>query len=502
MPYRLEHKYNHHYSDMSDDSGTPIGTIMCVFVDTNGNNAADVANNYPGWLYCDGAQHSANDYPILYDIIGDKYGGTDPSTVTLSDWGNSAGTVQNAVFNVPDLRMKRVVGPGGIDGSGSITPDDAQMNVGDVGGEWYISRARQNEEYGVGSVRVTGYQDCIGFVGGTLSGYAELTIGPLQSRILTGPPAHGHIVLTSERDQRNAGDNGSDIDGNKSPNYITNTAPIDQWDPTGGQQAEHAHYLAEYTPVKTGTNQQYSYCTSEPYASLAGQNVNPQTFTLTITHSNVGSVGEEWVVSGTDRNGAVSGRNPTLNFVQGDTITFNVTTIGNHPFYINTVSTIDDLSQLPSQINSTDYSDGGVFNNGEGAQGTPSVPDTGAVILYTSNIYSSYATLYYNGNQGSMAGVINIASSSGATAYTNVYGADKVNDGAVNDKGQTVTMFEKQELTGTNGVTPQQAGITLNEGTITMTPAEQLSVTAGIVPQTAVPLVLKYFRVKYLIKAW
>ena len=53
MPVRLEHKYNHHYSDMHDDSGMPIGTIMCVFVDTNGNNPVDVANNYPGWLYCD-----------------------------------------------------------------------------------------------------------------------------------------------------------------------------------------------------------------------------------------------------------------------------------------------------------------------------------------------------------------------------------------------------------------------------------------------------------------
>ena len=212
MPVRLEHKYNHHYSDMHDDSGIPIGTIMCVFVDTNGNNAVDVANNYPGWLYCDGAQHSVNDFPMLYDIIGDKYGGTDPNTVTLSDWGNAQGSVQNATFNVPDLRMKRIVGPGGIDGSASITPDDAQMNVGDVGGEWYISRARQNEEYGVGSVRVSGYNECIGFVSGTLGGTAEITIGPLQPRVLNGPPPHGHTVLTSERDQRNGGDNGTPAD--------------------------------------------------------------------------------------------------------------------------------------------------------------------------------------------------------------------------------------------------------------------------------------------------
>ena len=359
MPVRLEHKYNHHYSDIHDDSGIPIGTIMCVFVDTNGNNAVDVANNYPGWLYCDGGQHSVNDYPMLYDIIGDKYGGTNPSTVTLSDWGKAAGTVQNAVFNVPDLRMKRVVGPGGIDGSASITPDDAQMNVGDVGGEWYISRARQNEEYGVGSVRVSGYNECIGFVSGTLGGTAEITIGPLQPRVLNGPPPHGHTVLGSERDQRNGGDNGLPYDGEKSPNYITNLGPIAQWDPTGGTQAEHTHYLAEYSPNRVGSNPQYSYCKSEPYYSAAE-----------------------------------------------------------------------------------------------------------------------------------------------ADAYTNAYGATKVNDGATNDRGQTVTMFESQALTGANAVTPAQAAMSLNEGTITMTPGEQLSVTAGIIPQTAVTLVLKYFRVKYLIKAW
>ena len=331
----------------------------CIFVDTNGNGASAVANNYPGWIYCDGSQHSVNDYPMLYDIIGDKYGGTSPSTVTLSDWGNPAGTVQNAVFNVPDLRMKRVVGPGGVDGVGSITPDDAQMNVGDVGGEWYISRARQNEEYGVGSVRVSGYSECIGFISGTLGGTAEITIGPLQPRVLNGPPPHGHTVLTSERDQRNGGDNGTPADVAQSSNMITNTAPISQFNPTQGTPAEHTHYLAEYSPVRTGTNSQFSYCKSEPYYSTAD-----------------------------------------------------------------------------------------------------------------------------------------------ADAYTNTYGATKVNDGAVNDRGQTVNMFESQALTGANAVTPAQAGMTLNEGTITMTPGEQLSVTAGVIPQTAVPLVLKYFRVKYLIKAW
>ena len=500
MPVRLEHKYNHHYSDMHDDSGIPIGTIMCVFVDTNGNGPSAVANNYPGWLYCDGAQHSVNDYPMLYDIIGDKYGGTSPSTVTLSDWGNPAGTVQNAVFNVPDLRMKRVVGPGGVDGVGSITPDDAQMNVGDVGGEWYISRARQNEEYGVGSVRVTGYNDCIGFVGGSLSGTADLTIGPLQARAINGPPAHGHTVLTSERDQREGGDNGTALDGERSPNYITNVAPIDQWDPTGGNQAEHTHYLAEYSPVKVGANEQYSYCTSEPYASLSGTAPAPQTFTITITNAGDSA----WSLTGSDRNGSfVTALDPALTFVQGDTVIFNLTTTGSHPFNIKTAQTTGTLNQLPEYVNGTNYNDGGVNGNGGGSSGTPSVPDTDTITLYTNNLAGSYPTLYYTcQNHAAMSGSITIQSSAPADAYTNAYGANKVNDGVTNDRGQTVDMFERQVMTGANGITPAQAGITLNEGTITMTPAEQLSVTAGIIPQTAVPLVLKYFRVKYLIKAW
>ena len=499
MVVRLEHKYNHHYSDMHDDSGIPIGTIMCVFVDTNGNGASAVANNYPGWLYCDGSQHSVNDYPMLYDIIGNKYGGTNPSTVTLSDWGNPAGTVQNAVFNVPDLRMKRVVGPGGVDGVGSITPDDAQMNVGDVGGEWYISRARQNEEYGVGSVRVSGYNECIGFVSGTLGGTAEITIGPLQPRVLNGPPPHGHTVLTSERDQRNGGDNGTAADNQQSSNMITNTAPISQFNPTAGTPAEHTHYLTEYSPVRSGTNEQFSYCTSEPYASQAA-NISPQTFTITVTHSGTSG----WILTGNDRNGSfTSATNPPLSFVQSDIVIFNVTTTGNHPFSIKTANTIGPNDQLPEQVNGYDYSDGGVNGNGAGSQGTPSVPDTDTCTLYTKTLSSLYPTLYYNcENHATMSGVITLTNSAAADAYTNPYGATKVNDGVVNDRGQTVTMFESQALTGANAVTPAQAGMTLNEGTITMTPGEQLSVTAGVIPQTAVPLVLKYFRVKYLIKAW
>jgi hypothetical protein len=357
MSNRAQHFYNHHYSDWVDDSGIPIGTIMAIFVDAateaSLKTTDDAGYNYPGWLYCNGQTVDVEDYIQLYEVMGDKYGGTAPATVNLEDWGNPNGTTANATFTLPDLRMKRLNGPGGVDGAGSITPDNSQMQVGDTGGEWYMSRARQDDEYSVGTVRVSGYENCIDFVEADLFGQAELTIGPLQARTLNGPPPHGHYVLCSEGDQRNAGDRGDPADGERTPTYVTNFGQVSQYESDGGFAAEHTHYFAEFTPVKGGANDQYSYDICQQYSST---------------------------------------------------------------------------------------------------------PD----------------------------------------AYTNAFGANKVNDGAVNTKGQTVTMLEDLTI----NPSPTEAGITMNTGTIAMTGAEQLNVAAGIVPTTPVPLVLKYFRVKYLIKAW
>lgn len=363
MAVRNQHSYNHHYSDWIQDSGIPIGTIMCIFVDaatTTTSTTNDAADNYPGWLYCNGQSVNVEDYPFLYEILGDEYGGTPPSSVTLSDWGNPLGSTATATFNVPDMRMKRVNGPDGINGPGSLTPSNLQMQVGDTGGQWYISRNRQSQEYNLGTVRVSGYENCIDFVDGSLSGTADLKIGPLQSRVLNGAPAHSHILFTSESDQRNGGDNGDPWDGERTPNYVTNYAAVDTYDSENGFPAEHTHYLAEFSPVNTGSNAQYSWDLAEQY-TLA---------------ESLGS-------------------------------------------------------------------------------GTPN-------------------------------------------AYTNAYGAGKVNDNATNQQGQQVTMLIDKQL----NVTPAQAGITLNSGTITMTAGEQIDVVASVIPTNPIGTVLKYFTVKYLIKAW
>ena len=57
---------------------------------------------------------------------------------------------------------------------------------------------------------------------------------------------------------------------------------------------------------------------------------DPQTFNITVTSSGSSA----YILSGTDRNGSVSGSNPTVTIHRGDTVNFNVNASG-HPFYVN-----------------------------------------------------------------------------------------------------------------------------------------------------------------------
>ena len=68
--------------------------------------------------------------------------------------------------------------------------------------------------------------------------------------------------------------------------------------------------------------------------------VKTQLFTVT----NNGQ--SSWTINGTDRNGNVSGNNPTLNFQDGDVAQFAVTTDDNHPFLIKTASSTGTGDQL------------------------------------------------------------------------------------------------------------------------------------------------------------
>jgi microcystin-dependent protein len=84
---------------------TPVGCIMQY-----------VGNTAPiGWLLCDGASYSISNYPDLYEIIGDTYGGS------------------SVAFNVPNFAGRVPVGEGSLaEGSTTYTHE-----MGDVSGETY-----------------------------------------------------------------------------------------------------------------------------------------------------------------------------------------------------------------------------------------------------------------------------------------------------------------------------------------------------------------------------
>jgi plastocyanin len=106
----------------------------------------------------------------------------------------------------------------------------------------------------------------------------------------------------------------------------------------------------------------------------------PATYTISVTAN--GSTA--YTLSGTDRNGAVSGDNATVNLVRGDTVNFEVSATG-HPFWLKTSQSTGTGDGIP-----------GVTNNG-------SEEDT---VSYTFN---STGTFYYICEiHGSMVGEIRV----------------------------------------------------------------------------------------------
>lgn len=69
-----------------------------------------------GWLYCDGAAYSCHDYPILYGVIGNAFGG------------------DGETFNVPDLQGRFMRGVNGDAPADLGDPCAAQRTASGPGG--------------------------------------------------------------------------------------------------------------------------------------------------------------------------------------------------------------------------------------------------------------------------------------------------------------------------------------------------------------------------------
>lgn len=135
------------YSRQIAKTGASIGTVISIPKPTTWVDSANlateslnwnIANNYPGWLECDGRTLNVSDYRILYSVIGNTYGGTVGST-----------------FKLPDYRSKKLMGTGVLNGNIgaglSISPNISATGVsggaisepGSQGGLYSVSTVRQ-----------------------------------------------------------------------------------------------------------------------------------------------------------------------------------------------------------------------------------------------------------------------------------------------------------------------------------------------------------------------
>ena len=83
--------YANYYSDKTGNH-SPVGTILPVFADLN-LGAEEPEYTYPQHLYCDGKELYIRDYPELYSVIQNTYGG---STAVIKTQASSPGGLRRS----------------------------------------------------------------------------------------------------------------------------------------------------------------------------------------------------------------------------------------------------------------------------------------------------------------------------------------------------------------------------------------------------------------------
>ena len=215
------------------------GTARVEIVTTSSTTASDPAMQYPGWLYCDGSEYDAQDYPLLYEVIEDKYGGLG-GTYDPEDFGQASAIK----FNVPDYKGRKFVGAGGgVSGGGSPVSGNVISTVGATGGRWFFSKSQQEALFDIGNIVISGYSNISEFVGGSLTGEVTLAIGPLQEKMISSVPEHEHAIMTSTAPQAGAFEGSGFAVDNHLAGYKDSTGQVNFFLPNGGTPLFHSHGL-------------------------------------------------------------------------------------------------------------------------------------------------------------------------------------------------------------------------------------------------------------------
>ena len=218
------------------------GTARVEIVSTSSTTADEPDMQYEGWLYCDGSEYDAQDYPLLYEVLEDKYGGLG-GTYDPEDFGQTS----SISFNVPDYKARKLVGAGGgVSGGGSPVSGNVISAVGQTGGRWFFSKTQQEALFDIGNIVISGYQNVQEFVGGSLTGEITIQIGPLQDKILTSVPEHEHAILTSTAAQALAYEGTGQLVDNHLASYKDGEGDVQFFLPNDGTPLFHSHGIVDY----------------------------------------------------------------------------------------------------------------------------------------------------------------------------------------------------------------------------------------------------------------
>lgn len=231
--------------------GVPVGTLMPVFKEnfdeTNvayGNLDGSPISRFPGFVYCDGQLLDPEEYPALFSVIGTTYGAqivpaTQFNTRIYSPDPNADPNFpeydigdQKLLFRLPDLRNKKVVGTGPIDGqrlsSPALAPEfgPAKNNLnrsvntpGSHGGLWFIDQIDSPQDnvipqvdeppagqeaidsffFDIGTIRTSGYENVTSSIEFITTGEATGAIS-LKETSLFEVPFHVHEMISGVPD--------------------------------------------------------------------------------------------------------------------------------------------------------------------------------------------------------------------------------------------------------------------------------------------------------------
>jgi hypothetical protein len=210
------------------EDGMALGTVMTIFRDKQGNwgdLSGSLASRFPGWIVCEGDTLQAADYPDLWDVIGNTYGGNGAKTVN----GNTK--TYSGSFKLPDYKNRRLHGTGNVDGNTGSSPTLVTYNAPDLsssgsgdaftagsgGGNWYIGKIdaqgdppdeqvysgtgqSDSKFFKLGTLVTTGAEGITGEINYNIVGNIQATIGPVRD-IIVNVPQHEHVIISGQADQ-------------------------------------------------------------------------------------------------------------------------------------------------------------------------------------------------------------------------------------------------------------------------------------------------------------